>query len=146
MRYYHYLIIFMMCLLAGIILGFLYWMFEGTIYQKVLDKQDIIFQTTKNEYRPGETVEASFTVCKFRSINPTIQWSLVDTYLRIYPSRHVNSNIVGCFKDKIVQIEDLPKNITPDTYHFSGTLVYQLNPLKQIVVTMRSNEFRIVNP
>lgn len=143
MKIRHHLMLAMMLVLTALVGLFCYWSFDGILWNKILDKDEIVFTTTKSVYLSGDTVQATFSVCKNRLILPVIQWSLVDTYLRIYPSRRANKNALGCRQEMLTTIEKLPKGLPAETYHFSGTLVYNLNPIRQIIVPIITNEFEV---
>lgn len=133
----------MLCVLGAIIALFTYWNLEGIFFHKVLDQDQITFQTTATVYKNGDIVSATFSACKNLDIAPSIQWSLIDTYLRTYPRRTGKNTIHGCVKDKLTTIEEISPTLPPDTYYFSGTATYKLNPIKTITVSLVSNRFEV---
>lgn len=134
----------MIGLFGVITFTFSYWSLEGLWFHRIFNTDTIEFQTTQKIYHAGDKVSGTFTVCKhFSGIKPTIQWSLIDTYLRTYPARIGTGTLTGCVKDQVANIEILSDTLTPDTYYFSGTAVYQINPIKQIIVPLLSNKFEV---
>lgn len=141
-----HLVAFIMLGVLTLLVGlYAYWSFEGTLFHRVLNVDAIEFQTTKTEYTNEETVEGKFSLCKYRDIPPIVQWSLIDTYLRTYPARIASSNRVQCFDNTITDIEMISPTLPAGDYYFSGTLVYQINPIKKIVVPMKTNKFQVVS-
>lgn len=132
----------MLGMFALFVFTFCYWNFEGVWYGKPLDVDKVYFKTTQDIYHPGDTIYAYFKFCKKRPLPAVVQWSLVDTILRIYPAKD-SDLAVQCYDNAIYPIEKLTDTIPPHSYHFSGTYLYQLNPLKKYVVPLISNEFQV---
>lgn len=133
----------MLLILTGVTLLFSYWALEGVMFHKIFDVDKIVFKTDKEVYQNGETVRGTFSFCKNLEVDPVVQWSLIDTYLRTYPPRAIHSPYKGCVKDQITDIEIIAPNLPPDSYYFSGTATYKLNPIKTIVVPLITNKFEV---
>lgn len=116
---------------------------DGKIWNPPLEFQAEPVQTEKEIYRPGEVVRGYMTFCKNRTIAGTLQWSLVDTYLIIYPER-MSAAAAGCYERRLVEIEKLAANLRPDTYHFQGSVSYQINSMNAVVVRFKTTEFQVV--
>lgn len=144
MTYRDILLMTMFVMLASIIGMFTYWNLEGVVFHRVYDRGEIAYEVTRDEYRQGEAVEGRLTACKLRAADAYVQWSLVDTYLRSYPPRTVSGNKPGCYEGVVVEIERLSETLPPDTYYFSGSATYQLNPIKRVVIPLRSDSFKVL--
>lgn len=144
MKLKYLILVGMLCCLASIVIVYGYWSLEGVMFHKIFNTDEIFFQTTQGIYHPGDTVQAKVTICKYRSLTPTIQWSIIDTYIRAYPSRIGKNTINGCVKDRITTIENLSITLPAnDVYYFSGAATYQLNPIKKIYIPLKSNSFKV---
>lgn len=122
---------------------------DGTVINKIVEFRSTTLQTTKDTYYPGDWVEATVSFCKYRDISPTVQWTLVDTYLRFYAPRQTGVNSTGCFTDRVVRLEmiplDLPPDIPDERPFFTGKLLYQVNHLRTIEVELKTNSFKVVS-
>lgn len=143
MRGKHYFLIAMLLILAVLTGIFSYWNLEGVLFHRVFDTNEIILITTKNIYSQGETVQATFTTCKNLNVNAKIQWSIIDTYIRSYPPRQGKNSFIGCVENQLATLEILSDTLPNDTYYFSGTATYRLNPIKTIVVPLKTNSFEV---
>lgn len=121
----------------------LYQTFDGVLYGRPIEPTEIIIQTTATEYRVGDIVEAEISFCKNRDIKGTVQWQLIDTYLKWYPPR-TTALPVGCYNKHIMPIEKIPADTLPAVYRFEGLVEYRINAINTVAVTIRSNDFRIV--
>lgn len=115
---------------------------DGQLFRPPLELKNDIFLTTRGEYRRGDMVRATADYCKLRDVNGVVQYQLVDTIIRFYPERPVSAS-VGCFRREI-EIERIPGEVLPGTYHFEGKARYDLNPFSRIIYTFRTNDFNIV--
>lgn len=137
----HYiLVIFSWLTLLGIC--WLIWAIaiDGRLVRKPLDIKTDLMSLTQDIYLRGETVRAYTNFCKNRNIQATIQWHLVDTYLKIFPEKKSNLP-VGCRKDLIVEIERIPDDTHPGTYYFEGTATYQINAFNRVTVPLKTKNF-----
>lgn len=139
----HRLMIVMFGLVLLVSGTFIYWNLEGVLFHRPLNHAMLMFQTEQEVYAPGDIVTAKFTTCKNTLAVPIVQWSLVDTFLRIYPQRVAATGKVGCYDNVATEIEKISPSLPDGEYHFSGTLTYQVNPLKTIVVVMKTNTFKV---
>lgn len=139
----HFIGIGILTCLAFITLLCSYWSLEGIWFNKPTSKDEIIFHTTQDTYKSGELVHGLFSVCKKNLIRPTIQWALVDTYLRIYPAHEASTGKIQCYENTDFEIEKIPMGIPLGSYYFSGTLIYQMNPIRKIIVPLKTNKFMV---
>jgi hypothetical protein len=98
--------------------------------------------TTKQEYKRGETVEAIVMIDKYRNIEGTVQWNLMDARFYPYAARR---GVVPLGEHTLtVPIEKIPMHIPPGDYYFSGSVKYEPNPIADIYIPIRTNRFRVV--
>lgn len=115
---------------------------DGKMVRKPFVIENSMLQTDKETYRPGDMVYARMVFCKHRDIQGTVQWSLVDTYLKLFPPK---SGVVaaGCH-DLVVEVAKIPLDTYPQPYHFEGQLRYVINPFNDIIIPLQTNEFRVI--
>lgn len=98
--------------------------------------------TDKTEYRRGEMVRGHIQFCKMRDVKTTVQWSMVDGVLTIYPTKESYVG-KGC-KEVDFDIEKIPKNaVIEDGVHFEGLIQYQVNPFSVISIPLKTVTFDI---
>lgn len=133
------LIITALCLFG---LGY-FTIFDGTITRKVITFESTELVTTQDVYRPGDVVQAPVSFCKKRPIIPEVQWSLIDTYLKLYAEESRGTPATGCH-EVIFDIEKIPADSYPGTYHFVGKLKYKANPFRTIEYVLSTNYFKVI--
>lgn len=141
--------------LAGVLASFamlflfIYWYFlDGTYVRKLNDlpqNRMITRQTTQASYHPGDSVFVTINVCTYKhgAKSPTVEWQLQDNVITFYTEREQPLMGKGCNANKIVKVEDLPKNLLPDVYHFVGYLKFKVNPIKVITYKLQTNNFEV---
>lgn len=92
-------------------------------------------------YAKGEMVRAYYDFCKLRDIPASVQWVLIDTYLRTYPVRDV-ATIEGCHKSW-VDVEHIPPDVLPGLYRFEGLVTYQINAYNEVVIPLKTESFYV---
>lgn len=122
-----------------------YWaFFDGDIVHKVIEFENPTqLKPEKDTYRPGELVRVYMTFCKYRNVTPTFESAIVNQVLTPYPPRQGTLGTTGCYKDLLVDLETIPVNAHPGTYHFNRVLHYPSNPLRSITVELRTTNFTI---
>lgn len=128
-------------ILAVIVFSFLFMELDGVAFRKPLSIPNAVLKTEKSEYKPGDVVRAYADFCKHRAIPAQIQWNLVDTYMKAYPSRELNFP-VGC-KAGWLEIEKIPKDSFQSHYKFYGTVTYKINFVNDVVIHLETTEFVI---
>jgi hypothetical protein len=98
--------------------------------------------TTKRVYKKGEVVEAVVEIDKLRQVTSTIQWNLMDARFYPYAARPgavpVGKHILQ------VPIERIPTHIPTGEYYFSGVVKYEVNPLNDVFLPLKTNKFQVV--
>jgi hypothetical protein len=105
--------------------------------------REITHLTTKNSFRPGEMVTAYVDIVKYRKEPGVLQWQLMDQ--RFYPYVRRNGVIPLGHHHMIVEIEKIPLHVPPGQFHFSGTVTYKVNFLRDIHIPIKTNCFQVVD-
>lgn len=142
MKLMHYLMFAMLFIMTGILLLFAIWSFQGVVFDKYPTQ---IYLTTNNtQYHAGEAVLGDKDICGQVGKLTTIEWSLLDTFLRTYPKRTAcGADSYGRQRDPKT-IEMLSPTLPAGSYHFSGNIIIRLNPIKLITVQLLSNQFEVI--
>ena len=141
---------FSLSVIVGICPLFFYWAFiDGVYVNRVLNQDEIIYQTDKQAYKIGEPVFISTKgLCKYRDIAALRFNNIVDTISISYEPIW-RSLPVGCVDDNAYMFwTTIPVFIPPATYHFTGYFQYDINPIRRgsngIHVPFETNDFIIV--
>lgn len=124
---------------GALLLG--YFLIDGTVVRPIIHFDGELV-TTRAIYHPGDLVQAKVRFCKYRNIPATVQWTLSNDRLTFYTPQVQSIGTTGCF-DRITDIEELSPRALPGAYHFNGTLIYQVNPLKKVIVNIRTTPFTV---
>jgi hypothetical protein len=102
---------------------------------------EITHKTTKTSYKPGEMVSAYVDIVKIRPEPGRLQWQLMDK--RFYPYVPRLGVVPVGHHHMVVQVEKIPLHVPPGQYHFSGSVVYDVNFLKSVYIPIRTNCFQV---
>lgn len=97
----------------------------------------------KHTFVTGEQLTYLFEYCKSRNVPVEMYGYYIDTVKVAMPVVKIKSP-VGCGK-VINDLYKIPKILPSGKYHFEVELIYQVNPLRQVRVTYRTEEFEIIN-
>lgn len=123
------------------VLFFIWQTSDGVLFRKPLVfSKDAV--TTQKIYHQGDTVSAKFNYCKRRNLVGTVSWQLIDGYIIEFPERKYSGSM-GCFKNKIVVIGEIPLNVPDDTYYFSGIFTFAINGFNTVNVPIKTNKFKV---
>lgn len=114
---------------------------DGQVFRRPAEIKAIELEQT--EYHPGDTVYAFVSYCKYRALPGSIQWNLVDTYLKPYPEKNTGV-ATGCRDHIRMEIEKIPLDTYPEMYHFEGIIRYRLNGLNEVDIPLRTGSFKVV--
>lgn len=140
----------MMMMTILTILGILYLLWATIVDGRMVRKPIIVYehpngvqmQTDKLVYEQGEMVKGLIKYCKNRHIEVEFQWSLIDTYLKLFPKKKANV-AVGCH-ELTTDVEVIPFDQYPDTdLYFETVLTYKINEFNTVSVPLRTNTFRV---
>jgi hypothetical protein len=142
-----------MFMAAGILLGYfvmgyaafidgVYFRKVATIYPQPSIDGCVTHVTKKGTYKRGDMVEAMVNIDKYRNVESTIQWNLMDA--RFYPYAPRRGSVPVGKHILNVPIERIPMHIPPGEYYFSGTVKYEPNAVSDIFIPVRTNKFEVV--
>ena len=134
-----------------LILGYLYF-FDGgkpiTIYndplvtvEDHLDKNNQFIP--KKVFKTGETLNYKIEYCKSRNVPAKMYGTYIDTVKIDMPVVEIKSPI-GC-GERISSLYKIPKILPSGLYHFEVELIYQVNPIREVRVKYRTEDFQIIN-
>jgi hypothetical protein len=104
--------------------------------------REITHLTVKSSYKNGEMVTAYVDLTKLNNEPGLLQWQLMDQ--RFYPYVSRRGVLPKGHLHQVVSIEKIPAHVPPGQYHFSGTVTYEINFLKNIHIPIRTNCFQVV--
>ena len=117
---------------------FFFWMLYP---YKVIDFKPI--ELVKKEYQAGEPLEIVITYCKYMPLPATMSRQFMNGIIFTL-SDAISSNVsTGCGTNISADII-IPKELLPDTYIYKQTMVYEVNPIRDIIVVFETPEFKIV--
>lgn len=97
----------------------------------------------KKTFYTGEDLTYAFEYCKSRNIPAKMYGSYIDTVKIDMPVVEIKSP-VGCGK-RIASYYKVPKILPSGKYHFEVELIYEVNPIREVRVKFRTEDFQIIN-
>lgn len=141
MPFIHKITYFFLAVIAAGILFFGYLIFlDGTVFNRPINIQSLY--TVEPTYKVGTIVYAYLNYCKKGYESSDAKWTMIDGYIRYFPSQPFDPLDSGCHST-MIPLEQIPDDTFPDTYHFSGEISFQVNPLRTITLTVTSNSFKV---
>ena len=128
-----------------------YWYYiDGTLIRvPLITYNDPMNLQVENEvYESGEALRVYVNYCKTRPAPVTVNWTLVDTIVRFYPSELFEGAVgcVGTAEDPSLQyILRLPPDLPDGTYYLQTTTRIHINPIKDIVNEYKTETFTVKN-
>lgn len=95
----------------------------------------------KKEYKPGDQIIYTISYCKYKNLPGTVYRSLVNSTRTSY-TEITNNMAVGCRTTKVADLT-VPDYNDDGVYHLEATVVYKVNPLRDEIVSWKSEEFII---
>ena len=117
----------------------LYWSLRP---YNVIEYQVDYFEMQKDEYVVGEPLTYRIAFCKKGNYTGTVIRTLHDGIIYIFPEI-ISKSPQGCI-DQISTTTVVP-NVPTGEYVYEDTVIYQVNPIREISYTMKSTPFKIVN-
>lgn len=104
---------------------------------KIMEVKSITLD--KNVYQAGEHIPYTITYCKYTPKDGKVLRSLINGTITTF-TPFTGNLPMGCrtMKNKDLKI---PENADPDTYHLEATVIYEVNPIRNIYVYWRSENF-----
>ena len=136
-RWHHIYLYICLSIISFSSILILYWEFYPI---KILEiTGPVILQ--KSEYTAGDRLTYTFSYCKYQNLVGTAFRSLINGTRTSFTPMEGNMPL-GCHT---VQISDLviPDYMDADTYHLEATIEYQLNPIRKVDTSWKSNNFII---
>lgn len=109
---------------------------------KVIEFDKDSFQTLKKSYQQGETFTYRVKYHKYYDIPATVIRSFEDGIVYQLPVTQTQ-NPTGNVDFTNMSIE-VPKHLPPGTYTMKMSIIYKLNPVRDMIYNMRTNEFNVV--
>lgn len=97
----------------------------------------------KHTFYTGELLTYEFNFCKNVKVPAKMYGAYYDTVKIDMPMVEVNSE-KGC-QERIASYYKIPAILPSAKYHFEVRLVYQVNPLREVTVTYKTEDFNIIN-
>lgn len=95
----------------------------------------------KQIYKPGDKIAYTLTYCKTNSQVGTVYRTLVNSTITTYTP--VTNNLPeGCRKTTRSDLT-IPDNADAGIYHLESTIVYKINPIRDVVVSWKTNDFEV---
>lgn len=137
--------------IGGLIISYLYFWDGGkpiiienqplSTVQAKLDKDGNF--VPKHTFYTGEQLTYAFEYCKTRNVPARMYGTYIDTVKIDMPVIEIKTPL-GCGK-KISSYYKIPKILPSGKYHFEVELIYQVNPIRQVMVKYRTEDFEIIN-
>jgi hypothetical protein len=102
------------------------------------------FDVQKDHYYPGEQLWMRVVVTKAPNIIGKVSWSMIgrDGYGLHFEQR--NPAVGGGCHDIEVPILTIPENTPLGRYHLEGVITYEINFLRTISMSLRSDTFDVI--
>lgn len=131
-----------LAIIVGAMLQCGYWWFFPE--QVVTVKNCRALKVDKKVYAPGDRIIYLLDYCKTREIRGEVSRAIVNGI--VIPYATIDSGLpVGC---RMILVGDLriPEFMPSGVHHLSGVGEYQVNPLRKVSNSWRSEDFEVVNP
>jgi hypothetical protein len=127
---------------AGMLILFMYWAFWPDEMMTIRNSQHV--KTDKRDYIAGDRIFYTLDYCKTQQITATVTRAIVDG-IRISYDTITNDLPLGCHSVIIYDLT-IPSFLPAGIYHIEGAKEYRLNPIRNLKVTFRTDNFNIVAP
>ena len=136
-------------ILGGLLFG--YWHFiDGSIVNKPIEVyvDPLDLEVEKEVYAPSDVVRIYSAFCKNRPASVTLNWTLVDTIIRYYPSI-MSEGVVGCLgtvdEPVLLYAVTLPPEIPGGVYYLENATRVRVNPIREINNFYRTEKFIVIS-
>lgn len=100
------------------------------------------YQTVKKQYRAGELLTYRLHFIKYNNLSATVIRNFQNDMLFTLPT------IQTCHpmgeNNLISGMTTIPGYLPPGKYTYQSTVIFKINPLRDIVIEMKTNEFTVV--
>jgi hypothetical protein len=108
---------------------------------KILDQLGD-FQTVKRTYKQGEIFYYKTSYCKYSQIPATVVRKFIDGMVFTLPTISTN-NVIGCHTITS-GLTIIPTNLPAGKYYYTCTLIFKVNPFREINYEIKSNAFEVI--
>lgn len=123
-------------IMVGVIL---YWQ----IYPyKVLEAKEGNYSLDKTVYKQGEDFNIHFEICKNMDIEEDVYGKFIDGVIYSIPENSSDFE-TGCYSTYISSVS-IPDNLPTGSYVYEETIIYRVNPIRNITYTFTTPEFEVV--
>jgi hypothetical protein len=100
------------------------------------------FTLEKTEYYQGEEFSIPFRICKNLPIRERSIGRFIDGVIFSRPD--IESNFkVGCYDTYLTSVS-IPETLPAGTYKYEETIIYRVNPIKEVVYEFSTQEFTVM--
>ena len=94
-----------------------------------------------NTVHAGDSVHFELTYCKYMKLPAKVETHYKDSLIYSGPEISTN-NLPGCRTDSV--LIQVPVGLPPETYVIQKVYKYQVNPIREIRITVISEPFKII--
>lgn len=122
--------------LVGVIL---YWQ----IYPyNILEAKEGNYTLDKTVYKQGEDFDIHFKICKNMEIDEDVYGKFIDGVIYSIPENSSDFE-VGCY-DTYISSVSIPDNLPAGSYVYEETIIYRVNPIRNITYTFTTEQFEVI--
>lgn len=116
-----------------------YWEFKS---YEVLTFNDGNYTLEKDTYHRGEEFKIRLKVCKHYDLEEHVLGRFIDGVIFSVPD--ITSNFdTGCYDTFLTSVR-IPSTLPEGKYIYEETVVYKVNPLKEVTYTFKTPEFEVI--
>lgn len=123
-------------LLVGLIF---YWSFKP---YNILAHEIVPYELVKDTYKTGEKLEYRVKFCKYTDDKAVIFGSYINGVIKNLPA--VDVALTGGCYEVISNDKVLPEELTPGPHRYCETIIYHVNPIRDIPYTFCTESFLII--
>lgn len=144
MKKHHFLLAFhSLVFVAASLLYYNYLHLDGILFSPIVTYPTTQDQTENDTYHSGGDVSGIGTFCVHRDVEIEVNYFLVDTYIRSYPTRYLHFP-KGCYTDKSYEMIQIPPEAHSGNYHIEAQYTAHLNFTNTVQWTRVTNDFQVV--
>lgn len=130
------IVLVVMLIMVGLIV---YWNVKD---YEVIVPQDGNYAIDKTEYHQGEVFNIHLRICKNMDFREDVYGKFIDGVIYSVPE-NTSDFETGCY-DTVISSVKIPDSLPEGSYYYEETVVYRVNPLKEVTYNFRTPEFRVV--
>jgi hypothetical protein len=126
--------------IVGVMAYWLFWPYQTLQINNFASNGLVTTQGTV--YRLGQPVVYMLDYCKYTDVPSIVHRVLVDGE-EIALSDSTGYLALGCHKT-FVETATIPETINPGVYYLDITVIYPVNPIRQVTIHYRTNSFDVI--